>query len=164
MGIKNRHEAEQVTEYFFSRFTLRFFDSRIGKFYPTPDGAYFVTSERFDYESPRMWTVRHITDAGAVTTVGEFQQHANRRTANAHAKQAAQAAHAVHERNVTGEADAARLREAQQREALGGRTPVMTPRGLPSDRGMYGSTGDRAAWQDPDAHRTPGMWRTRAHP
>lgn len=79
--------AANVTaeHYFFDRSAMRFFDSRI-----LPDligGRYFITSERFDRDSPRLYTVRVANDDGTVATVGEFQAY---RTAHA-AKAAARA-------------------------------------------------------------------------
>lgn len=62
--------------YWFSASTLAFFDSNIHpEVYPVPGGALFISSERFDENSPRLFTVRHCTDNGKITTVGEFQEH-----------------------------------------------------------------------------------------
>ena len=69
--------------HFFSRGTMRFFNSRLegAKYGPmagTESGSriYFVTSEQYDDGSPRLYTVRAFDRAtGRHTTVGEFQQY-----------------------------------------------------------------------------------------
>jgi hypothetical protein len=78
--IRTLDDAEaRHTGYWFSRGATAFFRSRVS---PTmyPDDArkvsYFVSSEQFDYQSPRLYTVRVIDWAtGDVDTVGEFQQY-----------------------------------------------------------------------------------------
>lgn len=68
-------------KFFFSLDTMRFFKSRTPQIaiYDTdhnPNKAYFVTSEQFDYNSPRLYTIR-VCDmtTGEIDTVGEFQQY-----------------------------------------------------------------------------------------
>ena len=57
--------------------SMRFFNSRLGQtVYPIPGGALFISSERFDYSSPRLYSVRSCTWDGCIDTVGEFQQYA----------------------------------------------------------------------------------------
>jgi hypothetical protein len=73
MPVHNRTQATRLAPAWFAKDALRFFSGRIGTFYATDDGAYFTTSERKDWRSPRLYTVRHITDEGTVSTVGEFQ-------------------------------------------------------------------------------------------
>jgi hypothetical protein len=86
--IKQRH-----TGHWFSPDTLRFFRSRVAQGgYVTPDGArvYFVSSEQFDYNSPRLYTVRvQDRQTGAIDTLGEFQQYGSRNTADRAAQKAA---------------------------------------------------------------------------
>ncbi len=78
--------------HWFDRSTLRFFSSRISEHvYPTRDGAYFVSSERFDMTTPRLFSVRFCSDAGAIDTIGEFQQYASRSGAHAAAARLANA-------------------------------------------------------------------------
>jgi hypothetical protein len=68
---------EQVKEivrrtgsHFFEPDTMRFFKSRVSsKVYPTPNGAFFVTSERFNDTTPRTYTVRRVSDAGTLIDV-----------------------------------------------------------------------------------------------
>lgn len=87
--------------------TLRFFSSRVsemvygawrsgggdkpgGKFEPL--GQYFVTSERFDYTWPRLYTVRRFepsTSEVATAPNHEFQQYASYSGAQKAAKRAA---------------------------------------------------------------------------
>ena len=70
---------------------MRWFDSRISsRIY---GGRYFVTSERYNYDEPRLYTVRSFTYSDGrleIDTVGEFQQYETARQAhNAAAKLAA---------------------------------------------------------------------------
>ena len=59
--------------HFFDAGALRFFNSRIlPQLYA---GDYFITSERFDEKSPRLFTIRKADARGDVDTVGEFQQY-----------------------------------------------------------------------------------------
>lgn len=58
--------------HFFSPESKRFFRSRIGT--RLINGRYFITSEQFDWKSPRLYTVRRAEDDGSIETVGEFQQ------------------------------------------------------------------------------------------
>lgn len=63
--------------HFFDASTMRFFSSRvIPRVLPVDDGAYFVTSERYD-SAPRLYTLRRAYDDGRIETVGEFQQYTN---------------------------------------------------------------------------------------
>lgn len=60
--------------YFFSRPTMRFFDSIVEpELYPTyrsnPQQGYFITSERFDEETPREWTIRHYVIDGQSVSI-----------------------------------------------------------------------------------------------
>lgn len=74
---KNLTEIKQANadlgHFFFSPSTLAFFNSRT-----LPgiiDGRYFVTSERFDSSTPRLYTVRRAEDDGSIDTVGEFMAY-----------------------------------------------------------------------------------------
>uniref|UniRef100_A0AAU3I9F0 Uncharacterized protein n=1 Tax=Streptomyces sp. NBC_01393 TaxID=2903851 RepID=A0AAU3I9F0_9ACTN len=80
--------------HWFDASALRFFSSRISEtVYPTEGGAYFVSSERFDWQSPRLFTVRHCTTAGEISTVGEFQGYASRNGAHTAAQRLANGQH-----------------------------------------------------------------------
>lgn len=68
--------------YWFEPATLRFFSSRI--LANTLRGGYFVTSERFDANSARFYSVRQVQTDGAIDTVGKFQAY----TSAAQAKRA----------------------------------------------------------------------------
>ena len=60
-------------QHFFERGTMRFFRSKVATRRPI-NGAYFVTSEQFDDNSPRLYTVRRVDlQTGKIDTVGEFQ-------------------------------------------------------------------------------------------
>lgn len=75
--IKKANKA--AGRHWFSKDTMAFFDSIV---YPQliqhPKGAYFISSERFDSESPRLFTVRFAYLHGEVTTVGDFQAFESR--------------------------------------------------------------------------------------
>lgn len=74
-----------IGHHFFDASSMRFFDSRAPR--STVDGSrYFVTSERFDYSSPRLFTVRYASVSGEIDTVGEFQGYASRAAAVAAAR------------------------------------------------------------------------------
>lgn len=79
--IENRHRG-----HWFSAGAKRFFNSRIAQYgYESSDGkrVYFVSSERFDWRSPRLYSVRvYNYEADNVDTVGEFQQYASRNGAD----------------------------------------------------------------------------------
>ena|SRR3990167_2108062 len=70
-------EIERANEnrghHFFKPAAKRFFRSRIGE--TVYGGRYFVTSEQFDYSSPRLYTVRMANDDGSIETIGEFQAY-----------------------------------------------------------------------------------------
>ena len=64
-------------QYWFSKDTLRFFDSRVEpKVY---GGRLFISSEQFHgsdgYSDPRKYTIRLCDDEGHIQTVGDFQDH-----------------------------------------------------------------------------------------
>ena len=68
-GIEIKHKG-----HFFSPGSMRFFNSRLcHEVFPTKNGAYFITSEKFDYKSPRLYTVRFFDLNDDIKTVGEFQ-------------------------------------------------------------------------------------------
>lgn len=74
--------ADNRGSFFFSKGAMQFFNSQIlsGVYLSTTEESkgYFVTSEQFDSESPRLFTVR-VFDMNAeqmnIETVGEFQEY-----------------------------------------------------------------------------------------
>ena len=66
----------QHGHHWFEPSTIRFFKSRVGD--TTYGGRFFVSSEQFDYKSPRLYSVRVALDDGSVETVGDFQEYASR--------------------------------------------------------------------------------------
>lgn len=60
---------------YFSPSTLRFFRSRIGQ--TLYGGEFFITSEQFDWKSPRLYTIRRVNNEGRIMTVGDFQQYSS---------------------------------------------------------------------------------------
>lgn len=92
-----RIAASKAGNHWFDRDTLRFFNSRIsGTVYPSKDGScYFVSSERMDWQSPRLYSVRRAfydADGGfRIETVEEFQHYASRSGAHKAAQRTAKA-------------------------------------------------------------------------
>jgi hypothetical protein len=79
-GIYDMSDVRSVNaragQHWFEPATMRFFRSRVGD---TLYGQrYFVSSEQFDYNSPRLYTVRELNDDGGIDTVGEFQGYTTR--------------------------------------------------------------------------------------
>jgi len=64
---------EQNGGCWFEPSTMRFFRGRIES--GILRGRYFVSSEQFDDNTPRKYTLRSFDDKGSVDTVGEFQAH-----------------------------------------------------------------------------------------
>jgi hypothetical protein len=70
--------------HFFSRDAMRFFRSRIAP--GVVHGRVFITSEQFDYASPRLYTVRAMRDDGSTVELSEFQQFDTLRQARAYVR------------------------------------------------------------------------------
>ena len=74
----------QSGHFFFSPDTMQFFRSRASTeaIHDTATGNYyFVTSEQFDYHSPRLYTARVMTPDGSTSDLGAFQQYASGKSA-----------------------------------------------------------------------------------
>ena len=67
---------ENAGQYFFSPSAMRFFKSRVGDtVFQGIGGIYFVTSEKFDYKSPRNYTVRQFSPkTGHINTASKFNE------------------------------------------------------------------------------------------
>jgi hypothetical protein len=65
--------------HWFSRDTMRFFNSRVSG--QVIGGRFFVSSERYDYNAPRLYTIREALEDGSIETVGGFQAWTNARDA-----------------------------------------------------------------------------------
>ena len=72
--IKRANEEKGF--YFFTPGAMKFFKSRFGDtVFQGIGGIYFVTSEKFDWQSPRNYTVRQFNpETGKISTVGEFNE------------------------------------------------------------------------------------------
>ena len=73
-----RQANEDAGYHFFEPSTMRFFDSRVAskQVYPkATGGSYFITSERFDWNSPRLYTIRECSENGHISTIGGFQAY-----------------------------------------------------------------------------------------
>ena len=76
-----RHDIEAIKmlnkakgQFFFSPGTMRFFNSKISS--NVINDRFFITSERFDDEHPRLFTIRVIDwHTGEIGTHGEFQEY-----------------------------------------------------------------------------------------
>ena len=71
--------------HFFSPDTMRFFSSRI-QTTPPYKGRVFVTSERYNWNHPRLYTVRVVHPSGNIETIGDFQGFTSRQSAHSYAK------------------------------------------------------------------------------
>ena len=71
-----RQANRDAGQFWFSPSTLRFFNSRPGR--RLYGFRYFISSERYDWNTPRRYTVREVTPKAHIETVGEFQQYATR--------------------------------------------------------------------------------------
>ena len=77
---------KRAGNHFFSKESMRFFSSRVHS--EVYNGRFFVTSEKFDWKSPRLYTVRKIESDGSITTIGDFQGFDTRSKAHTFAKAA----------------------------------------------------------------------------
>ena len=68
--IKQANDA--IGHHWFEPDAMRFFRSRLGQ--TVYGGRFFISSEQFDYRSPRLYTVRRANDDGSIGTASEFQQ------------------------------------------------------------------------------------------
>ena len=66
--IKAAHAARGG--HFFDPDSMRFFNSKVSG--QVINGRHFVTSERFDQDSPRQYTIREAKPDGSIDTVGDF--------------------------------------------------------------------------------------------
>lgn len=82
--------SREAGSHFFDRDSMKFFHSRIlPNLYTGPGGVFFVTSEQYNDDSPRGYTVRKYNPAiASIETIGDFNTH-TREPALATAKQAA---------------------------------------------------------------------------
>lgn len=71
--------------HFFSPDTMRFFSSRI-QMTPPYKGRVFVTSERMNWNSPRLYTVRVVKPSGHIETIGDFGGFTSRQSAHHYAE------------------------------------------------------------------------------
>lgn len=89
------NEIERMAKgHFFDKQAMRFFNSRVAQYGYRKitctesetlyhNLIFFVTSEKFDYKSPRLYTIRRLnTQSGEIITVGEFQDFKTSATAN----------------------------------------------------------------------------------
>ena len=63
--------------HWFSEPTMRFFKSTLADYgYRKSNDIYFITGERFNFDSKRYYTVRRLGDkvGGDINTVGEFNE------------------------------------------------------------------------------------------
>ena len=76
-----KRDAYYAGSHFFDKGTMRSFKSRVyDEIYHYGDGKnYFITSERFNNDSPRLYTLRQYLHEGEIKTIGEFQQYTSLR-------------------------------------------------------------------------------------
>lgn len=69
--------AKKAGSRFFDPDYMSFFSSRAcGDGVRCGNNVFFVTSEQFDYNSPRLYTIRILAlDSGHIDTMGKYQQY-----------------------------------------------------------------------------------------
>ncbi len=60
-------------QHFFDADTMEFFNSKLES--DLIDGRFFITSERFDSNTAKQYTIRAAQDDGAIVTLGDFGQY-----------------------------------------------------------------------------------------
>lgn len=72
--FKEAHKAQGG--HFFDPSSMRFFNSKIesGLLGGRRDQQVFITSERYDLNSPKKYTIRHAMPSGEVRDIGDFQE------------------------------------------------------------------------------------------
>lgn len=75
--MKTIQEAKKVSKanggHFFDLQAMRFFNSKIES--ELIEGRYFITSERYSTENPKLYTIRQISETGQILDdLGEFQE------------------------------------------------------------------------------------------
>ena len=79
--------ARECGSHFFDADTMRFFRSRVApRVYHMATGIVFITSEQFDANSPRLYTVRIMREGANFDDIDGFQAHSSLRQARAAAK------------------------------------------------------------------------------
>ena len=74
--------AKVIGHHFFDGSAMKGFGSKLEtRIFETPEGVYFVTSEKFGHGEPRRWTIRLFNLEGSIRTVDEFQKFNNRNQA-----------------------------------------------------------------------------------
>ena len=69
------NEIMRKNENFFSRESMKFFNSKINMNQQTQNNFnMFITSEKFDYNSPRLYTIRMFLKENYICTFSDFQQ------------------------------------------------------------------------------------------
>lgn len=61
--------------HWFDPSSMRFFRSRAGD--TVYGDKYFISSEQFDTQSPRLYSIRQVSLDGRIDTVGEFQGYSS---------------------------------------------------------------------------------------
>jgi len=89
MTIEDIKRANRAAGHcWFEPAALRFFGSMVhDRVHEGPGGVFFVSSERQNYSTPRLYSVRQAINGGrGITTIGEFQGYASSRAAHAAAE------------------------------------------------------------------------------
>jgi len=66
--------ARVLHSHWFDKDTMKFFKSRVGN--TVYKGVYFISSEQFDYNSPRLYSIRKVVcenNRFDIQTIGDFQ-------------------------------------------------------------------------------------------
>jgi hypothetical protein len=79
---------KSIGHHWFDKSSMRFFNSHVNGADKLINGRFFISSEQFNSESPRLFTIRIARPNGEVDTYGEFQAYKTR-------KEAIKAAHTI---------------------------------------------------------------------
>ncbi len=64
---------QSIGHHWFSKATMKFFNSKT--YGSVHHGRYFISSEKFNSDSQRRFTIRVVQPDGSIDTVGEFQAY-----------------------------------------------------------------------------------------
>lgn len=81
-----RAANKESGQHWFSRATMRFFNCRIVSRRPI-HFRFFITSEQYNSDARRLYTIREAMADGSIDTIGEFQGYSSRESALAGLKE-----------------------------------------------------------------------------
>ena len=76
-----RQANKAIGHHWFDASSMRFFNSHVNGADKLINKRFFISSEQFDSNSPRLFTIRVVSPNGEVNTYGEFQGYKTRKEA-----------------------------------------------------------------------------------